>query len=176
MALSAEKKAHVKEKAIEEGRKLILYTGYMAFVLAAFANYRRLILAEYQIGYFHYGYALVEAAVLAKVVMIGEALGLGERYSERPLIITTLFKSVAFAAFAVAFAVVEHLGEGAIHHKNLAAIWAGVQSNGGTDELLARGLMMIVAFLPFFAILELQRIMPDNHFFDLFFKERVPKS
>jgi hypothetical protein len=171
MALTSEKKAHLKEKAVEETWKLVLYTGYLAFVLVAFANYRRLILAEYQINYLHYGYALVEALVLAKIILIGEALGVGERYSERPLIFTTVFKSIAFGILAAVFAALEHLVEGMIHHKNLEGIWADLISKG-IDEILARLLIMIVAFLPFFAIWELQRVIPGVRFFDLFFKER----
>jgi hypothetical protein len=175
MPLSSEKKAHMKEKAIEETWKLMLYTGYLAMVFVAFANYRRLILAEYQISYLHYGYAVVEAVVLAKIVLIGEALGVGERLSAgRPLIFAALFKSVLFALLAAVFAVLEHLVEGAIHHKDLATIWTDIVSKGA-DEMLARALVTVVAFIPFFAIWELQRLFPAQSFFDLIFKER-PKA
>jgi hypothetical protein len=173
MPLSVEKKAQLKEKAVEETWKLVLYTGYLAMVFVAFANYRRLILAEYQISYLHYGYAIVEALVLAKIVLIGEAFGFGERFSDRPLVFAALFKSVAFAFLAATFAVLEHLIVGAVHRQDLAAIWAEIVSKG-TDEMLARALVTVIAFIPFFALVELQRVLPGTSFFDLFFKERPP--
>ena len=52
---------------------------YLAFFLVAFTWYRRLTLAEYDIQFLEYWVPLIEAAVLAKVIMVGDLLGLGQR-------------------------------------------------------------------------------------------------
>jgi hypothetical protein len=171
MPHSSDSKGHLKEKAIAETQKLVLYSVYLMLVFVAFANYRRLVLAGYGISYFHYGYAIVEALVVAKIVLIGEALNLGEKYSDRPLIVPTLIKSVLFGMLAAAFAILEHLVAGAIHGEGLSEIWADIISKG-TYEILARGLVMVVAFIPFFALWELDRALGDVRFYDLFFKPR----
>ena len=64
-----------------------------------FILYRRLVLAEYEISYYHYGYAFFKALVLAKIVMIGDFLGLARRLRDKPLIVTTLYKAVVFAVW-----------------------------------------------------------------------------
>ena len=67
---------------------------YLAAFFGILAWYRRLILAEYDIPYLQYGVALLEAFILAKIIMVADWVGLGQhpgrwpcrcRYSIRPL-------------------------------------------------------------------------------------------
>jgi len=164
-------KATLKQKAVHETEKLIAYTVYLTVVFAVFANYRRLVLADYDISYFNYGYVVIEALILAKVLLIGEALHLGERYAEQPLIIPTLWKSVAFGILVVAFSILEHLVKGAIHHRDVAQIAADIASKG-RSEILARVLTMVVAFVPFFAFSELERVLGEGSVIGLFIHRR----
>jgi len=60
--------------------------GYLALVFAAFTQYRRFVLAAHDITYTNYWVAVIEALILAKVVMIGDALRLGRSLDQRPLI------------------------------------------------------------------------------------------
>jgi hypothetical protein len=171
MTQANDKHAAVKAKVVEETRKLIIYTVYLALVFGAFTTYRRLVLAEYEIDYLNYGYSLIEALILAKVILIGEVLHVGERYSGRPmpLIVPTLYKSLAFGLLVAAFFVVEHLVTGAIHRSTLSEIWDDLVSKG-RNELIGRVLMMTVAFIPFFAFRELDRALGGIGFIDLFFR------
>jgi hypothetical protein len=72
---------------------------YLVFFFGTFTWYRRLVLAEYHISYLHYGAAVIEALILAKVILIGDALRLERRLEERPLIIPTLYNAVVFSLF-----------------------------------------------------------------------------
>jgi hypothetical protein len=54
----------------------------MISFIGAFTLYRHLILAEYGI-YFSYGSAIIEGLILGKIVLIGEALHVGERETKR---------------------------------------------------------------------------------------------
>ena len=66
----------------------------------AFLWYRRLILAEYHVSYTHYWFPLIEAAVLAKVIMVGDILGLGRGLEHKPLILPTRQPEVLLVDFA----------------------------------------------------------------------------
>src|SRR5689334_15066106 len=81
-------------------RELIVYginALYLSIFLGVFAWYRRLILAEYRIAYFSYGAALIEALILAKVIWLGDIMGLNRQFQNRPLIYPTLYKAILFS-------------------------------------------------------------------------------
>lgn len=172
MAISSEKKENLKKKAAEEFSRLVTIFIYLAMLMVGFAIYRSLILAEYHISYFHFGYALLEAAVLAKVILIGEALHLGERPSDRPMIFTVLYKTLLFSMLVGVFTVLEHFVSGMLEGRNLAGIYASL-ADKGKDEILARVVVMFVSFIPLFALLEMGQMMGENQLHRLLFRRRT---
>ena len=162
----------LKEKAIEEFRMFWVIAIYLAVMLAAFASYRRLVLSESGINYFHYGAAVIQALILAKVILIGQALGLGRQFEGSRLILSALFKSLVFAVFIALFAVLEHLIEGLLHRET----WDQIEHSlvrAGRTETLARTVMAFVTLIPFFAFWEADRVMGDHKLFNLFFRNRA---
>src|SRR5208283_3680951 len=93
------KKAGWKSKAIHEMAEYYIVFMYLAVFFGLFTWYRRLVLAEYQINYLHYGVSVIKALVLAKVIMVGRALHLARRFEDHPLILPTLYKAVVFTVF-----------------------------------------------------------------------------
>ncbi len=172
MKNSDEKQAGMKHKIAHELRKLVAIFVYLAAFFVVFKLYTRLVLAEYQINYFAYGLTLLKALALAKIVLTGEALRLGERFRERPLIIPTFFKTVVFSVFALVFEVVEHLILGLVRGKDLAEISSELL-NKGWPHLVAMTMVVFVAFLPFFAFRELERVLGEGKLRDLFFKPKA---
>jgi hypothetical protein len=150
--------ATLKERAIEELKAYWIIVVYLAVFLGALTNYRRLILAEFGVAYIHYGIAIIEALILAKVILIGEALGFGRRFENRPLIWPVIHKTIFCGVLVMLFGVLERIVEGLIHEKNLAAVLQGIIDIGG-DELAARTLVMLVAFVPLFAFWEIGRVI-----------------
>jgi len=157
-----------KEKAIEEFKLFWIIAIYLAVMLAAFAWYRRFVLSAAGISYFHYWAAIIEALILAKVILIGEALGLGNRFESSKLIWSVIFKSLIFGIFIGIFGVLEHLIEGLIRRESWDQIAQSLLS-AGRDEILARTIMIIVSLLPFFAFWETDRVMGNHKLFQLFF-------
>jgi hypothetical protein len=145
---------------------------YLAFYFGVFAWYRRLVLAEYQIGYLHYGISIIEALILAKVILIGNALHLGRGLEGKPLAFVTLYKAVIFSMFVGVFAVLEHTIGGLIDGKGLAygvlELW-----HTGMDELLARCMVTFFAFIPFFAFQELEQVLGEGWIRKVFFHSRT---
>ena len=129
------------------------------------------MLAEYHIAYTHYWVALVEGLILGKVIMIGSIFRLGLGLEGKPLIFPTLYKTVVFTVFCAAFKVVEH---------GVRGLFTGPGFRGGIDLLLAgdsyemgaNSLMVFFAFVPFFAVKELGRVLGDNTIGRLFFGRR----
>ena len=120
--------------------------------------YRRLILKEFGVAYLHYGFALIEALIIAKVILIGQAFGLGKRFERGPLILSALYKSILFGIFVFLFGLLERVVEALIHQGGWASVEQGI-SDLGPYELLARVLMLSVALLPFFAFWEIGRAL-----------------
>jgi len=131
-----------------------------------------LILAHYEIRYLDYGVAIFEALVLAKVIIIGEMLGLSRKmFENRPLILPTLFKAVVFSVFVGVFAVVEGTARGVLKGRGWGA-WVDEMAGGGIYEFLARCLMVFVVFIPYFAFRELERAFGEGELGKLFFRRK----
>jgi hypothetical protein len=56
----------------------------MAILFAVFTNYRRLIRAHYLISYEEYGFSVIKALILAKVILVAEKLCLGRGLEDKP--------------------------------------------------------------------------------------------
>jgi hypothetical protein len=165
------KKAAWKSKAISEMVEFYIIFVYLAIFFGSFTWYRRLILAEYQISYLHYGAGVIQALILAKVIMIGRALNLARRFEDYPLILPTLYKAVVFTIFVGIFSVVESTVIGLLHGKGIAGGFDEFM-RVGLDELLSRCMVTFVAFIPFFAFGELGRVLCEEKPGKLFFFRR----
>ena len=174
MTKANEKTAGWKQKILHEMVEYWINFIYLGVFFAVFTWYRRLILEEYQISYLHYGAALIEAAILAKVIMIGDIFRLGGRLrlEEKSLIFPTLYKSVAFSIWVAGFTVLEHTVIGFVHGKGLEGGFHEILSKG-RYELLARSLVTFFAFVPFFAFKQLGRVLGEGKIRALFFRRRA---
>lgn len=161
----------LKERAIEEFKAYWVITVYLWLFLGSFTIYRRLILAETGVPYLHYGVALVEAMVIAKVVLIGRVFGFSRRFDHLPLIVPVLYKSLLFALLVLLFGVLEKTIDGLIHHEGLAGGLRQI-ADVGRYEIGARALMLTVAFVPFFAFSEVGRVLGHRELGALFFSSR----
>jgi hypothetical protein len=164
------KTAALKARAIEEFKVFWVTALYLWVFLGSFTVYRRLIVAELGVAYLHYGIALIEALVIAKVILIGRMFGFSRRFEDKPLIVPVLYKSLLFGLFVLFFGVAEHVVEGWVHKQGMLG---GLHDIGelGTYELTARVLMLMVAFVPFFAFWEIGRVLVMLKLQSMFFSE-----
>jgi hypothetical protein len=164
-----ERKRALKQRLLREFIRYWITFLYLAVFFGVFAWYRRFILDEYRIGYFNYGAAAIEALVLAKVILIGDVLGLDRGFKNQPLLYPTLYNSVVFSCFVGLFVVVEHMVGGLLHGigvaGGLAKLW-----HEGKYELLARCLVTFFTFIPFFAFREIAHLLPAGKLGKLFLR------
>ena len=172
MTVEKEKKGGWKQKIVHEMIEYWINFVYLCLVFATFTSYRRLILAAYQVSYLDYGVAVIEAAVLAKIILLGEAARIGRKHEDKPLIIPALHKTILFAIWVAGFKVLEHMIGGLLRGKGLAGGFHDLMSKNGY-EILANALVVAAAFVPFFAIKELGRVLGREKLRALFFRRRV---
>jgi hypothetical protein len=168
---SPDKKKSLKEKIFHELVEYWINVIYLTLVFAAFTVYRRFLLAAYDITYTNYGFAVIEALILAKVIMIGAVFRLGRGLEQKPLIYPTLCKTAVFTLFLGIFTVLENV---------VKVLWKGTGFTGnvadflgkGHNEFLANALVVFVAFIPFFGVKELGRVLGEEKIRALFFRRR----
>jgi len=172
MSSTDNKKGNWKEKITRELIEYWVDVIYLTLVFGAFAQYRRFLLATYDISYEEYGVSLIKAMIFAKIIVIGGVFRVSRALEHKPLIFPTLYKAVVFSLFSGAFTVIEQAV------KNL---WNGRELTGGLEdffgkdmnEMLAGLLVLFVAFVPFFAFKELTRVLGEkNNIGALFFRSR----
>ena len=166
------KKKSLKEKIFHEMVEYWINVCYLTLVFAAFTQYRRFILASHDITYTNYGFAVIEALILAKVIMIGDVVRLGRRLEQKPLIYPTLYKTAVFVVFVGIFTVLEHVIKGLWNGKELTELF-GNSLGKGPNELLANSLIVFVAFIPYFGVKELGRVLGEDKIRALFFRKRA---
>jgi hypothetical protein len=80
---------------------------YLPLVFGLLAIHQSIILSRYKIDYQSHGFAVINALVFAKVMLVAEDLRLGDRFDDKPLIYPILFKSLLFAIILICFHIVE---------------------------------------------------------------------
>ena len=141
---------------------------FLAFFLISFTWYRHLILASYHIRDLGYWGPLIEAAILAKIIMIGDIMHVGRRFRNQSLALTAVYLTLAFSLLVVAFSVLEHVIGAMIHGERPAAGLSEIESKGW-QQLLAWYVLIIVAFLPFFIVKQIEAAIGPEKFRRMFF-------
>lgn len=84
-----ERTTRLKERAITEAKKFAVIVGYLWMLFALLQLHRLTILREQNpgspIGY-RFGFALINALILGKVILIAQAFHTGERFKDKPLV------------------------------------------------------------------------------------------
>jgi hypothetical protein len=156
----------LKQKAAREFKEIVIVFIYLAFFFCALATYSTLLLEKYEISYFNYGAALINALIITKIILIGEALHFGTKHEAKPLIYSVLYKAFMYCLLVFAFHVVEEVIKRLIHGEGLV----GALHNVRLDELLARSLVIFCTFMPFFAFREVGRVIGPEKFRNLFLR------
>lgn len=166
------KESKLKQKILFEMHLFMIYSLFLALFFTSLTMYKRLILGEYSISYFHYGSGLIQALILSKIILIGESLQLGEKLSDKPLIIPTLYKTVLFSILVLIFTIIEHFVIGYFHGIGFTSLYQELLTKG-LDEILAKVLVVFFVFILFFAFLETSWALGDGKLINLFFTRKT---
>jgi hypothetical protein len=152
-----------KQKAMHELWDFLVIAVYLGFFFCALVVYTMLLVGKSEVGYLSYTFAIVNALVIAKVILIGEMAHLGRHAENRPLYISIFYKAVLFALLVLAFHFLEDFIKSLIHGE---AIGSALEK---TDFklLFGRLLLMFFSFIPLFGFIELRRVLGEGSLYKL---------
>jgi hypothetical protein len=157
--------------AVREARKLVVIFLYLWVLFGLFALHKSILLPDAGILYGQ-GFAMVNAFVLAKVMLIADNLHVGENFETRPLIYPVLFRSALFAIILVCFDLIEEVVVGTLRGKTVSESIDAI--GGGTLEgILSVGVIIFVVLIPFFAFREMTKVVGNREMRDLLFVRRT---
>jgi hypothetical protein len=164
----------LKQKALEEARRMLVITAYLWILFSVFEVHRVAVLrGQHLPNPYRIGFSLINALVLAKVILVAEALHAGKRQAGTTMFTAVLFKSGLFAIILVCFNVVEDILVGLFRGKTLTECLPEIAGGGFEGQLLV-GFMIFVVLIPFFAFAELRRAIGEDEFHDLVFRRKTP--
>ena len=161
--------------AKREIKSLLVIVLYLWVIFGIYVLCETVILARQHVDFASHGFALINALVLSKILLVAEDANFANRFQNGPLIYPVLFKAFAFALLLVA----AHIGESA-----LVGVWHGESFaksippvGGGTLKgFVCVVALMFVALVPFFAFREVGRAIGEDRLWDLFFNRGARTS
>jgi hypothetical protein len=169
-AAEAGGKKSLKERAVGELEKYAVISVYLWVLFALFGLHRQL-LQGHGISVWQQGFAIVNALVFGKVILIGEALELGKGKASNALAWVVLRKSLIFAILLVVFHILEEAIRAWFEGQPLST---AVTSLGGSlAGVMAYAAIFFVVLIPFYAFQETTRVLGGSALWDLFVRPRV---
>lgn len=164
----------LRQRAREEFKNYLRISSYLAFFFCALVAYTRLILHSQEItsGKLNFAFAIINALVIGKIILLGDMVKLGRKAQARPLYQAVFVRAFLFSLLVLAFHFVEELVKCLIHHEPSETILHEIR----IDILLARSIVIFCAFIPLFAFRELEHTLGSEKVHHLFFAPRTPPS
>ena len=161
--------------------QFFLIAFYLFVVFGVLALHEEVVAAKNGITYHFYGFALINAIILGKVMLVAEELDLGNRFFRNlffrngPLAYTIVFRSVAFTLLFFAFDIVEEVLVGVFKGRTVAESFPKI-GGGSLRGILSMIVVITVLLLPFFAYREIARVIGKRKLHALLFARANPQS
>ncbi len=169
MAAASQRWRDLTARGVHEFKRFLVMFLYLWVMFGLVVLNQSLVSAKENISYTAQGFALINALVLAKVMLVAEDLKLGRRFEDRPLIYPIVHKAGAFSILFIAFHILEETLTGVLGGKTAAASLPHL--GGGTLKgLLCVWAILFVSLIPFFAIREIGRVIGQRELRNLMFR------
>jgi len=162
----SEHKPSLKERAFHQLREFLVMFIYLWALFAMLVINQSIVLAREAQEYQSHGFAILNALILAKVLLIGEDFQFGNRFRDKPLIYTILYKCFVFALFIIGFHILERVIVGVWHGRTIAQSFPNV-GGGSVTGILSLVVTVFVALIPFFAFREISRVIGRRELWSL---------
>ncbi len=146
---------------------------YLFVIFTLFQFHEYIVLTQHHLPYTRYGFAIVNALILAKVMLVADEFRLGDWFPTQPLLYPILIRSILFAAVFIVFDIAEKVITGLFEGQSLADSIPSLGSGGVLGSVLI-GAILTVALTPFFAFAELSKILGPGVLRSAFLTERFP--
>ncbi|MGA7316861.1 MAG: hypothetical protein WBX22_23145 [Silvibacterium sp.] len=158
---------HLKESAFDEFKRFVVIFLYLWVVFALLSIHKSIILLERYLDSQEHTFAIINAFIFAKVLLIGENLHLGTRFSDKPLIHPVLHKCFVFTVVLLCFHIAESVLVGVWHGRMVADSFPPI-IGGCVKGMLSVSVICFVVLLPFFAFREVSRMVGRREMWDVF--------
>src|SRR5271170_2382907 len=159
-------KPTLRRRAVHEFKELVIISLYLYVTLGAVILLKTAVLHSDGIEFSPWGVAIVKAVVLAKFMLLGEAIKIGGRTTTGPLVWPTLQKAFVLLVVLIALTVIEEAVVGLFHHRSIAAS-LGELFGSRLEETLAGYLIMLLVLIPYCAF----RVLGEDRLTQMFFVE-----
>jgi hypothetical protein len=161
-----ERKLTLKEKAVFQFRELLGMFIYLWVLLALFVINHSIVLAREAHNYQTHFFAFVNALILAKVLLIGEDLHLGNRFRDKPLVYSIFYKCFVFTIFFICVHILERVIVGVWSGRTIDQSFSTI-GGGSLKGILSLAATFFVALIPFFAFREISRVIGPRELWSL---------
>jgi hypothetical protein len=148
----------LKARAAEEFRRFLILFLYLWLLFGLFVLNQGIVLREQHVNFIMQGFAVINALIFAKVMMVFEMFDPGGWLRKRPLIYPILFETLLLTVLFLVVHILEKTIEGLIHGNPVMESLPGI-GGGGLAGLLSASVIMFVALLPFFGLRNLSLAM-----------------
>ena len=161
----------LKQRVYQEFKEYLALSLYLWIFLGMFEVFKSVVLAEHSIDFATHGFAIINALVLAKFMLLVKALHPGKHVEDAPLVYPTLLKSAIFALVLMVLKILEDTTVGHFRGKTISGSIADL-GGGHLNSILVLTLMLFVVLIPLTAFGELERVLGEGKVSNLFLRPR----
>jgi hypothetical protein len=165
--VEADSKKSFKERALGELEKYVVITAYLWVLFALFSLHKQVV-QGHGVSVWQQGFAIVNALIFGKVILIGRALEVGKGLERGALVWVVLGKSLIFAILLLAFHIAEEAIRAWFKGQPLSASFDDF--GGAPSGFVTYAAIFFVALIPFFAFQEAARVLGGGALWNLFFR------
>jgi hypothetical protein len=164
----------LKSRILSEVRQGAFISLYLFVGFSVFHLYGKMILHDAGVDEWERGLAIVNALVLAKVILIARALDPGARLRNHRLVYSVLGHSFIFTIILIAFEILGKAIKAILTGLPLEASLASF-SGGSLLGFLTVGFATFTWLIPLFVVQEVGKVVGGQALWDLFFSRRPKK-
>jgi hypothetical protein len=158
----------IARRTIHEFKMLAFIFIYLYITFGAIILMKTAILHAHGISFTPWGIAAVKAAILAKFMLMGHALKLGDSGKAGPLIWPTLYGAMTFLLLLVVLTIIEEIVVGFFHGLSAASSFGELFGSHLTETVAGISILLLV-LIPYFAFRALAMSLGNDRLIHMFF-------
>jgi len=149
-------RAGMLTRLLDQFRQYAVMFLYLLILFGLFVLNERIVLDQHGLTFAASGFAVINALVLAKVMLVMEDLRPARFVERRPLVYVIVFEALLLTLFFLVFHVVERVAMSLWHGASLDRSLVTI-GGGGWAGVICVSLILFISLLPYFAFKHLSR-------------------
>lgn len=115
---------------------------------------------------------IISSIIIGKVMLVADVMPFLNRFSNKPLIYNTVWKTAIYSLFGFLFMLMEHFIPGLLKHHNLSAAWQYTLSDTTWPRFWTAHIWLVILFLVFVVCREFIVALGEDKVRKMFFGQR----